>query len=198
MQIDARKRLADLTSAILNPFLVSIVIIILLSFESTTSLLDGLRWSLILTAVGVLPVFMFVAYLVRSNRLEGFFTGIRSQRTKIYLLAGGCGVAGCIVLFYLGAPSLLMAGFVSGLSSILLFMCINLWWKISLHSAFVAGSVTVLVILYGFTGAAGVVLLPVIAWARTEANQHTLAQVVGGAFLAAAVVATVFYLFGHI
>ena len=196
MQIDARKRIADRISAIMNPFLVSVIIIMLLSFESATSLLDRLRWSLILIAISVLPVFLFVAYLVHRNRLEGFFAGIRSQRTKIYLLAGGCGVVGCIVLFYFGAPSLLMAGFGSGLAATLLFMCINLWWKISLHSAFVTGSITVLVIMYGLVGVTGVVLLPLIYWARTESNHHTVAQVVIGALLAVIVVVVVFYLFG--
>jgi len=196
MQIETRKRIANLTSNILNPFLVCLVLILLLSFESTASLLDGLKWSLILIALSVLPVFSVVVYLVRNNRLEGLFISVRRQRTKIYLVASVCAVTGCVILPYLGAPLVLVATFVAGLSAILVFMCINLWWKISLHTAFIAAAVTVLVILYSSIGAISTVLLPLIAWARIELNHHSLAQVASGALLAALIVVVVFYLFG--
>ena len=196
MRIETRRRIANLISNTLNPFLVSVVLILLLSFNSTPSLLEGLKWSLILIALSILPVFSVIVYLVRSNRLESLFTTVRRQRTKIYLVAGVCAVIGCIILPYLGAPLILEATFVVGLSAILVFMCINLWWKISLHTAFVAGSAAILVILYGLIGAISVVLLPLIAWARIELNHHSLAQVASGALLAALIVVVVFYLFG--
>jgi len=75
-------------------------------------------------------------------------------------------------------------------------MCINLLWKISLHTAFVAASVTVLTILYGSIGAVTAVLLPSIAWSRIELEHHSLAQVAAGALLAALIVVVTFYLFG--
>ena len=89
-----------------------------------------------------------------------------------------------------------IAAFVVALSTILIFMVINLWWKISLHTALVAALATVMVILYGFMGAISLVLLPLIAWARLELNHHSLAQVTCGALLAALVVAVEFYFFG--
>jgi len=196
MQIVTRKRIANLISNILNPFLVSLVLILSLSFESTSSLTDGIKWSLILIALSILPVFLSIVYLVRSGRLEGLFTTVRGQRTKIYLLASICAVIGCVILPYLKAPLTLVAAFVAGLSAILVFMCINLWWKVSLHAAFVAAFVIVFVILYGFMGAISVVLLPLIGWARIELKHHSLSQVTTGALLAALIVAMVFYLFG--
>jgi len=191
-----RKQVANLVSGILNPFLVSLVIILLLSFESTRSPLDALKWSLILIAISLVPVYSVVVYFGRNERLGSSFFDVRKQRTKIYLLAGICAVVGCIVLVYSGAPLILLATFVAGLSATVIFMGINLWWKISLHAAFVAASVTLLVILYGSIGAVTVMLLPLVAWARVELEHHSLAQVTTGAFLAALIVGVVFYLFG--
>lgn len=196
MQIETRKRIANLTSHILNPFLVSLVVILLLSFESAASIADALKWSMILIAVSILPVFSVMVYLARRGRLDSIFTNVRGQRTKVYALATVCAVVGGVVITYLGAPLVLRATFVAGLSAVVVFMCVNLWWKISLHIAFVAASVTVLVILYGPIGAISVVFLPLIAWARIESGHHSPAQVTGGAVLAVAITVVVFYLFG--
>jgi len=192
MQIEWRKRLAKLTSNVLNPFLVSVVVFILVSLKSTSGTVDALKWSSISIALSVLPVFTVIVYLVRNQKLDGIFINARRQRTKIYLLASACAVAGSIILSYLGAPLELVATFVAGLSAVVIFTCINLLWKISAHTAFVAASVTVFIVLYGATLAVTAVLLPLIAWARIELEYHTLAQAATGALLAALVVVVVF------
>ena len=194
MQTETKKRIANLTSNILNPFLVSLMIIWLLSLASAASTLDALKWTLIAMALSVLPVFLVVIYLVRTGRLDAVFTIMREQRTKIYLLAGVGAIIGFIVLAYLEAPPILVAGFAAGLVTAVIFMCINLWWKISLHTAFVAGSATALVILYGWVAAVTVALVPLTAWARVELKHHSLAQATTGALLAALIVIVVFSL----
>jgi len=191
-----KERIANLTSNTLNPFLVSIVLILLLSFKSTSSAFDAAKWSLISAAVSILPVLLVIIYLVRNQKLESPFVIARRQRTKIYLLAGACAGVGCIIFPLLGAPKELIAAFVAGLSALIVFMCINLSWKISIHTAFVTGSVTALIILYGTIAATTAVLVPLTAWSRIELNHHSLAQVTAGVLLAALIVVVVFYLFG--
>ncbi len=191
-----RKRIANLISNIMNPFLVALIIILLLSFESTSSTLDALKWSLILIALSILPIFSVIIYLVRNKRLDSIFNSVRGQRTKVYWLAGVCVGVGCVVLTYWGAPLILRAAFVAGLSAAVIFMCINLLWKISLHAAFITALVAVLVILYGWIAVVTVLLIPLMSWSRIELKQHSLAQVATGAPLAALIIAVVFYLFG--
>jgi membrane-associated phospholipid phosphatase len=192
------KRLARLTSNILNPFLVSFVLTILLAFEATSSTADAIRWASISVALSVLPVFIVVVYLVRRKKLDSVFENPQHQRDRIYLLASALAVIDCIVLFYLEAPELLRVTFVAGLVAIVIFMVINRFWKISLHTAFIAASVSVLIIVYGAAGAWTAVLLPLVAWARIETRLHSPMQVVTGALLAAAIVLVVFWCFGMI
>ncbi len=194
--VERKKRLAKLTTNVLNPFLVSLAMITLLSFTSISSRSDAIKWSLILTAFSILPVFVVVVYLVHNQKLEGIFINPRRERSKIYLLAGACAIVGSIVLPRLGVPLVLLATYVAGLSAIVVFMLINLLWKISVHTAFIAASATILIVLFGFAGAVSAALVPPTAWARIELEHHSPAQAVTGALLASVIVVVVFYFFG--
>lgn len=196
MQIKMIKRIANLVSNILNPFLVSPAVILLLSFEATSSIFDALKWSLILIVLSLLPVYSVIIYLVRNRRVEGFSINVRKQRTKVYLLAGVCAGISCVILRYFGAPPLLIATAVAGFSAVVVFLFFNLWWKISVHTAFVAVSVAILIILYGWIAVVAVLLVPLTAWARIELEHHSLTQVITGTLLGASIVVAVFYLFG--
>ena len=190
---DTRQRIANLTSNILNPFLISLAVILLFSFSSTTTTREAIKWSLISMAVSVLPIFLVILYLLRSGGLDAIFANARQQRTKIYLAAGISAIAGYFILSYLKAPPILVAGFTALLSMAVIFMCINLWWKISVHTGCIAASSIVLVMLYGWTAAATVPLVPLTAWARVKLERHSLAQAVTGAVLAALIAVVVFY-----
>ena len=71
-------------------------------------------------------------------------------------------------------------------------MAITLVWKISVHAAVAAGAVVVLVLA---VGPALLVLAPLVAlsaWARVQLEDHTPAQVAGGAAVGATVAGVVF------
>jgi membrane-associated phospholipid phosphatase len=188
-----RERLARLTTNLLNPFLVSLVVIVLLAFKASADTAAALKWAAISLALSVAPVFVVVVYLVRQRRLDGVFVSHRSQRHWLYLLASALAAAGCGVLWSFEAPYLLKSAFTAGLAAVVAFMVVNLFWKISLHTAFMSASVTVLVMVYGAAAAWSFLLLLPVAWARIRLKQHSLAQVVVGAVLAAGIVAGVFW-----
>jgi membrane-associated phospholipid phosphatase len=62
----------------------------------------------------------------------------------------------------------------------------------SIHVAVVAGTVVILVLVFGTTWLALVPLIAAIGWARVRLGDHTPAQSLAGALLGAAVAATVF------
>jgi membrane-associated phospholipid phosphatase len=191
-----RETLARLTTSILNPFLASSIVMILFAFRDTYGTLEAVKWAAISVVLSVLPVLVAVLYMVWKKKLDGVFVNPRQQRTVIYLLASVLGAIGWGVLRYGGGPELLEATFAAGLAGIVVFMLINLFWKISLHTAFLSGAVAGLIIVYGAVVAWTVLLLPPVAWARMALKQHSAVQVAVGSVLAAAIVIVVFWGYG--
>ena len=146
----------------------------------------------------MVPVFVAVIILLHSGKMDGFFTNPREQRYIIYLIASVFGAIGCGLLWYLEAPELLKITFTTGLIAIIVFTGINYFWKISLHTAFTAASLTIIIIIYGVTALWTLIFLPLVAWARIELKQHSIAQVTGGALIAVIIVVGVFWGFGII
>lgn len=193
-----RETLAKLTTNIINPFLMSFIVIVLLSFRGAESTGEALKWAAIALAFSVLPVLATIYYLVRRKKLDGFYANPRRQRTGLYLLASVLAAAGYVTLWRLGAPVLLVATFAAGLASIVVFSVVNLFWKISLHTAFMTGAAAVLIIAYGAAAAWTVLLIPLVTWARITLKQHTPLQAGLGAILAAGIVTGVFGGYGLI
>jgi membrane-associated phospholipid phosphatase len=191
-----RERTARLISGILNPFLISAVVIVLLSFKDSPSTVDALKWAGISLVISVLPVLAIVAWLVRRNKIDAFYDNTRQQRYTVYILASVLGVIGCGLMWGLKAPELLVATFTVGFAELVVFMGINFYWKISLHMAFIAGAVTLLCLVYGVVAVWTLLFLPLVAWARIQLKQHSIAQVTIGAVLAAAIAVAIFARFG--
>jgi membrane-associated phospholipid phosphatase len=104
----------------------------------------------------------------------------------------------CIVLFALKAPLMLLSLPIAGFMGTVAFMCINFWWKISLHVAFITALVITLFILYESVSADSIVLIPLVAWSRIELGHHSLMQMIAGALLGTLILLVVFYIFGII
>jgi hypothetical protein len=183
-----KQRIAHLASSLLNPFLVSFITVIFIVLDTAESVLDILKWTVIVLALSVLPVFSFIVFQVRRKKLDSIFPESQGQRKTIYFLASAVAAVGCGVMWWIQAPKLLTASFTAGLTAIVIFMFINLHWKISLHTAFTAAAATILTLAYGAKAAWVFVSLPVVAWARLELRLHTPAQVAAGAVLAAGII----------
>jgi membrane-associated phospholipid phosphatase len=191
-----KETLARLITNVFNPFLVSFTVIVLLAFEGTHTTADALKWVSISLALSVLPLLVVVIFLVRRKKLDGVFENPRGQRIVVYLLAVALGATGYVLLRHLYAPKELVATFASGLASVVFFTVINFLWKISVHTAFLAGAIMILIMVYGAAGAWAVLLLPPMAWARVELKQHSWSQAAAGAVIAAAVVVLIFWGYG--
>ena len=199
MLTELRKKLANLASSILNPLLMSVLIVLWLSIESTNSIADAFKWTLLLVAICVLPVYLIAVYYVRSGRLDAIFNNARRQRTRIYLSGCVSASVSIIALLLLGAPKELLAALVAGLVTGVSFMLINLWWlKISIHAAFVTALAVLMIILHGWSAVVVAAAIPLIAWSRTELNQHSRGQVLSGVLLSTLNIVVIFYLFGLI
>jgi membrane-associated phospholipid phosphatase len=193
-----KERTARLITGVVNPFAVTTVVIALLAFQDTPDAARGALWTVVALALSVGPVFVLVAIRVRRHQMEGMFNNPRRQRYLLYGAAVAIGVIGFLVLWLGHGPDLLRVTFVAGVAALAVFMAVNFYWKISLHTAFIAGTATILVIVDGWYGALALVLLPAVAWSRLALGQHSLAQVTAGALTACAVIVAVFAAAGHL
>jgi membrane-associated phospholipid phosphatase len=191
-----KERIARLISNTLNPFLISAVVIVLLAFKDAASAAEALKWSAISLVISVIPVLAAVTWLVRRKKMDAFYDNKRSQRYVAYILASVLGAIGCGLMWGLKAPELLAVTFTAGFAELVMFMGINFYWKISLHTAFVAGAATILCLVYGVIAIWTLAFLPLVAWARIVLKQHSIIQVATGAALAVGIVAAIFGGFG--
>jgi membrane-associated phospholipid phosphatase len=192
------RRLARLTSNIFNPFLVGLTVVVLISFASAPSVIEALKWIGLVSVCTILPIFGVIFYLVRKKKADSFFLNLRRQRTVVYWFSGLCALLGFGLLLVLHAPRMLLVTFIAEFVTVIIFAIINLRWKISVHAAWMGGSVTILIILYGWIMAPSLALVPLTAWARIKLGQHSLAQTAVGACLAASIALGVFSVSGVI
>jgi membrane-associated phospholipid phosphatase len=191
-----KQRIAHLVSNILNPFLVSFITVILIVYKAANTIGDAVKWGVITLAISVIPVLAFIIYRAKRKKTNGFFPETLGERKPVYLLTSGFALLGCGVVWYLKAPELLIASFITGLAAVVIFMVINLFWKISLHSAFIAASAAMLTAVFGLKAVWVFLLLPLVGWARLELKMHTFAQVSAGAILSVAIITAMFWIFG--
>lgn len=193
-----KERTARLITNVVNPFAVSAVVLALLAFQDTADVAHGILWTAVSLALSVGPVLIAVAVLVRRRKMDGMFNNPRRQRYLTYRFAIGLGAVGCLVLWLADGPGLLRTTFVAGVAALVVFMAVNFYWKISLHTAFIAGTATILTIVNGWYGALALLLLPAVAWSRLVLGQHSPGQVSAGAIGAAGIVVTVFAACGYL
>ncbi len=190
-----KKHIASLTSSIINPFLVSAAMVLLIALNATGSTADVMKWFLIPIAISILPIFIFVLYLFKYGKVDSIFITIRAQRNKVYTVAVILIGVDCAVLFFLKAPLMLVALFIAIFLTGLSFAGVNRWLKISIHTAAITVAVTTLFVLYGQKAAVSVLLVPLVAWSRVEIEHHSLAQVIVGGVLAGMIILLVYSLF---
>jgi membrane-associated phospholipid phosphatase len=157
------------------------------SLGEITSILLG---ALFLSILPISPVI----YYARKGVVD-LQVSERSMRPKLFAMAILGYSLGVILFGLLSAISLmaLSLAYVAVTTSIAM---ISFFWKISVHSSGIAGPVTALTYVFGWTAALMYLWLLPIGWARLKLKAHTFSQIVGGAIAAALitfVVYTVFY-----
>ncbi|SBT39312.1 phosphatase PAP2 family protein [Micromonospora auratinigra] len=187
-------RLARLFTEVLAPGVLVTVMPLVGVVAVSRSTRDYLLWGgTVLLFCAVIPIGVLV-HGVRRGTLSDRHIGDRTQRARP-LLTGLVSVAvGLGLLAVLRAPATLFAMilviFVVGGACTL----VNHWWKLSIHAACAASSVTVLALFLGPALHLGWILVAAVAWSRVELRDHTWPQVIAGTALAVPLSAATFLL----
>ncbi len=148
--------------------------------------LAGAGWGLLAAFFAAVLPTAFISCGIRRGRWEDRNVGARGPRLVVLAFITASVAAGLILLIVLDAPALLTGYLGFMLASVAVLAAITVVWKISIHCAVAAGSVTILALLYGPPVLAGFLLVGLLGWARVAVRDHTVPQVIAGSVLGAA------------
>lgn len=175
-------------SLALSPHMYGVIILIILSLHYRYSL-EILVCSILL--LSILPLAPILIDLKRGK--TDIFITERIKRTKYFLYtAAFYGVAS--VIYYLLKLFPLFVLFTTYFFETIIHMLVNTRWKISIHTAGIAGPTTFLTLVIDKSlGILYLLLIPVYI-ARKKMNAHSDAQLIGGAVLSATTTLVIVYL----
>jgi membrane-associated phospholipid phosphatase len=185
-------------SQILHPVPLGIVSIFIVGVFGSDNRINGLWWSLLCALLHVVPPTIFFNIRLQQGAYSDDDISVRTQRNELYLFGMVNVLIGTVILWALHAPLPLLAMLVSVAVMNLLSFLINLFWKISIHSASIGSCATLASIYLPALGGVCWAAAIVLGWARLRTRNHTLMQVIAGISLAVVCVLVVYRLFGLI
>lgn len=192
----AQIRCARSISTILSPAAVSIPVVVLVAFYHTNTLLSALSYAgLTLVFLSFGPL-VYILLGVRLGKLSDLDVSRRTERTGPFLFGLLSVVLGLFVLAFLHAPKDLITVMIITAVSGIIMVVITWRWKISIHAATLAGSLTMLTALYGVVLLPTFVLLVLVNWSRVLLRRHTVAQVIMGSLVSIILTSVVLLLRG--
>jgi membrane-associated phospholipid phosphatase len=157
----------------------------------------GLAWGAVAAFfAGVLPT-VFISRGVRRGDWDDRYVGAKRPRLIVLGFIIASVAVGVALLAGFGAPGELTGYFGCMLGSVAVLAAITTVWKISIHCAVAAGSVTVLALLFGPALLPAYLLVALTAWSRVVLKDHTTAQVIAGSRLGVAAAAVTYALIPH-
>jgi membrane-associated phospholipid phosphatase len=157
----------------------------------------GLAWGAVAAFfAGVLPT-IFISRGVRRGQWADRYVGAKRPRLIVLGFIIASVATGLALLAGLGAPGELTGYFGCMLGSVALLAAITTVWKISIHCAVAAGSVTILALLFGPALVPAYLLVALTAWSRVTLKDHTAAQVIAGSLLGVAAAVVTYAVIPH-
>ena len=157
----------------------------------------GLAWGAVAAFFAAVAPMAFVSRGVRNGRWDDRNVGAKRARLIVLAFILASVSAGLALLAGFGAPGELTGYFACMLGSVAVLAAITTAWKISIHCAVAAGSVTILALLYGPLLVPGYLLVALTGWSRVVLKDHTTAQVVAGSLLGVAAAAATYAIIPH-
>ena len=171
---------ARTVSMVLSPVVISVPFVFLVAYATNEpdALLSAVL-TLFFLSVGPL---LYILIGMRLGKFADIDVSARSQRTGPFLFSSISSLLGFLALATLHGPKNLESVLLIAAISSMLLLLITFWWKISMHASALAGSVTMLSMLYGSYMLLAFLLLILVSWSRVVLRRHTIAQVIFGSF----------------
>jgi len=177
-----KKRLAQTFSLVLQPTVVAILLYLVVSFRFATGWRAWLFFLIGLLFVSIFPI-LLILFLTKKGKVSDPDLSQRQERFFPYLMICGSYLLALIIFLLIAAPLPLIAITCCYLGVTFGGAIVSLFWKISLHSAGVAGPVTALVMIVSPYWAFLYLLLLPLGWARIYLGKHNLYQIIAGSVM---------------
>lgn len=185
---------ADIISKILSPVMIALIATIILALTSKTGYLQpyiGIMIGLLFLSIS--PMAM-VIYFYGKGRVD-LDVSNRKQRTSFYIVAIGSYIIATVLFFYTNYENLFLLS-IAYLSVTTAVMIANFFYKVSSHTAGVAGPITALTFSLGIIFLPLFILIPIIIWSRLKLKAHNFIEAISGiviAIILTSIVYTTFY-----
>lgn len=186
------QRIARAVTELLAPAVLVSVLLVLLAVHGAPGVGRGLLLGVVAALFESVLPFLYILRGVRRGDLTDRHVGDHRQRRGPLLVGLASVTAGFVVLLALDAQRELLAAVVAGGIGLVVAAVVNHWWKMSIHTAVAAGALVILVLVYGWPLAVTAPLVAAVGWSRVALKDHTVAQIVVGALVGAAVAGGVF------
>lgn len=185
-------RVAKFVTELFAPVVLVTGLLIVVGWHAYGYSLAGAGWGALAALFTSVVPFLAILGGVRLGKLTDHHIFLREQRRLPLALALGCVVACAGMLVALGIKRELLAVLGAGAIGLVVWLIINHWWKMSIHTGIAAGTVVVLLETFALWAGFAVALVPLVAWSRLRLRAHTAAQTVVGAIVGALIAGTFF------
>lgn len=188
---DRATRAARLITELFAPIVLIFALLLVVAVHSADSVRKGLLVGLVAAFfAGGLP-YAILLLGIRRGRLGDRHLRLREERPAMMVIGLVSVAAGAVAMHRLDAPREVLALVLAMVAGVVVALAISLFWKISIHSACAAGTVAILVIVFGPSMLLASPLVLAVTWARVHLRDHSVAQVMVGAVVGAVVAAGV-------
>lgn len=172
-------KLADIVAHVFHPLFITWFLGFLFLYLADLGMETSLRWVLVFGGITVVPIGLFLyfhpTYTIRARNGK-------EKRNLLYLIGFLELVVVGIVLYRFNGPEILKTGYAGAMATLILGGLLNWrYTKASVHVGVMSGFATATFFVSPTVGIGLFSLVGLVAWARVQANKHTLIQVVLGA-----------------
>jgi membrane-associated phospholipid phosphatase len=186
-----RIRVAKILTEFFAPPILVLTLLIVVGIHSTSSIGQGLLLGAVATFFAAALPYAIMLAGIRRGRLSDRHLSLREQRPAMMIIGLASASVGLLAMVWLDAPRELFALAAAMVAGVGVALAISSFWKISIHAACAAGTVAILVIVFGWIMLVCIPVVVAICWARVILRDHTSLQVIVGALVGAVVAAAV-------
>ena len=201
MTVKIARGTAQIISNVLHPYVVLSLVVAIIAYQQSPSLLILAKWVMIaLLSAYLFPLIYMrarIAIIVHTTgaqvSLRSFF---REQPAEMAILACIFGIPSATILYFLGCPSDIIATLVGVAAAALLIALVNKVYRASFHLALFTSAVVPLTIIFGLPSLVVIPFILLLGVSRFYLGEHTPLQLTTGFLLGLMVSIAVFQGFG--